>query len=161
MLRLWERYREFTGTRRIYGLFARKFMKSLRGFVQKFTAFVRNLTEIHGVRSDVSNLWESNRLLMTSHGEMRTNLQAINDTLTKTMKAQEECVALQSARLEFVKAGKRGKILRSRYAWSNINFMMKPKLMIPPSLPRHLPIGRTVAPPFSPPPLSAPCCYAS
>lgn len=51
-------------------------------------------------------------------------------TLTKTMKAQEECVALQAARLEFVKkASKGGKILRPLYAWSNnIKSTMKPEL---------------------------------
>ncbi|MCJ1348484.1 hypothetical protein MMC31_006716 [Peltigera leucophlebia] len=42
-----------------------------------------------------------------SHGEMRNSLQAISDILKKSTKAQEECLALQAARLEFVnKAGK-------------------------------------------------------
>ena len=53
-------------------------------------------------------------------------MHAINDTLKKTLKAQEDCAALQAARFELMNKGRKGnKILCSPCVWSNnINSMM-------------------------------------
>ncbi|WP_375449236.1 hypothetical protein [uncultured Nostoc sp.] len=79
------------------------------------------------VNQEFAKLWAANRKLMDSHLEIRENLQAINDTLKKTQKAQEDCAMLQAARLNLIKKDKKGdKILCSPCVWSNnINSMMK------------------------------------
>lgn len=50
------------------------------------------------VLSSLDNLYRSHEKLYRSHEELRLNMHAINETLKKTLKAQEECAALQAAK---------------------------------------------------------------
>lgn len=77
--------------------------------------------------ADNERHWAATQKLLDSHLELRANLQAINDTLKKTQKVQEDCAALQAARLNLVKKDKKGdKILCSPCVWSNsLNSMVK------------------------------------
>lgn len=87
--------------------------------------------QIADLRTDVSKefgrLWAANENLLSSHGVLRNNMQAINETLKKTQKAQEDCAALQAARLEILNKGKKcNTIICSPCVWSNdINSMAK------------------------------------
>lgn len=75
--------------------------------------------EVNKQRTDLSKL-------LLSHGEIRNNVQVINETLKKTQKAQEDCATLQAARLEILKKGlKCNTILCSTCAWSNNISSMK------------------------------------
>lgn len=51
--------------------------------------------DINLFRKDINlefgRLWVANEQLLVSHTEVRKNMQAINDTLTKTLKAQQDC----------------------------------------------------------------------
>lgn len=43
------------------------------------------------INLEFGRLWVANEQLLASHTEVRKNMQAINDTLTKTLKAQQDC----------------------------------------------------------------------
>ncbi len=78
------------------------------------------------VNKQITDLRTDLNSLLLSHGELRNNVQVINETLKRTQKAQEDCATLQAARLEIVKKGKNCNILlRSPCVWSNnINSMI-------------------------------------
>ena len=79
------------------------------------------------VNKQITDLRTDLNSLLLSHGELRNNVQVLNETLKRTQKAQEDCATLQAARLEIVKKGKKcNTLLRSPCVWSNnINSMMK------------------------------------
>lgn len=56
--------------------------------------------ELGNLRKDINlefgRLWVANEQLLASHTEVRKNMQAINDTLTKTLKAQQDCAGRQT-----------------------------------------------------------------
>lgn len=62
--------------------------------------------QIEDLRTDVNKefgrLWAANEKLLSSHGKLRNNMQAIKETLKKTQNAQEDCATLQAARLEIL-----------------------------------------------------------
>ena len=75
-----------------------------------------NNLEFGSLRKDnnleFGRLWVAIKQLLASHTEVRKNMQAINDTLTKTLKAQQDCTALQAARLELFSKERKGKVIK-------------------------------------------------